>query len=155
MRFYRAMQKPGVHLVTDAIDHVEPRGVVTADGPTAYRPVAVPSFPNLFMLVGPHPPIGSQSLVIIAENQADYAMWWINQIREGRVTAAAPTEVATKEYNVNMKAAMPQTIWATGCNSWYLDKSGLPELFPWEPMRRRELLRSPDLRHFDVRTAEG
>ena len=32
MRFYRAMQKPGVHLVTDAIDHVEPRGVVTADG---------------------------------------------------------------------------------------------------------------------------
>jgi cation diffusion facilitator CzcD-associated flavoprotein CzcO len=91
MRFYRAMQKPGVHLVTDAIDHVEPRGVVTADGPTAYRSVAVPSFPNLFMLVGPHPPIGSQSLVIIAENQADYAMWWINQIREGRVTAAAPT----------------------------------------------------------------
>ena len=40
--------------------------------------------------------------MIIAENQADYAMWWINQIRERRVTAAAPTEVATKEYNVNM-----------------------------------------------------
>jgi cation diffusion facilitator CzcD-associated flavoprotein CzcO len=65
------------------------------DGAMAYRSVAVPGFPNLFMLMGPHSPIGNQSLVIIAEHQADYAMWWINQIRDGRVTAAAPTEVAT------------------------------------------------------------
>jgi hypothetical protein len=42
--------------------------------------------------------------VIIAENQADYAMWWINQIREGRVTAAAPTEVAAKDYNELLRA---------------------------------------------------
>ena len=137
--YYQAMQKPGVHLVSEAIDHVEPRGVVTADGtlheldllvlatgfdarayvrpmeivgengvtldeawedgPHAYRSVAVPGFPNLFMLMGPHSPIGNQSLVIIAENQADYAMWWINQIRDGRVVAAAPTEAATKDYN--------------------------------------------------------
>jgi len=192
-RYYRAIQKPGVHLVTDAIDHVEPEGVVTADGtlheldvlvlatgfdahayvrpltivgeagvsldeawadgPIAYRSVAVPGFPNLFMLMGPHSPIGNQSLVIIAEHQADYAMWWINQIRDGRVTAAAPTEVATKEYNEDMKAAMPQTIWATGCNSWYLDKNGLPELFPWEPVRHRELLSAPELGDFDVRPA--
>jgi hypothetical protein len=103
--------------------------------------------------MGPHSPIGNQSLVIIAEHQADYAMWWINQIRDGRVTAPAPTEVATKDYNELMKAAMPQTIWATGCNSWYLDKNGLPELFPWEPVRHRELLRAPELGDFDVRIA--
>ena len=123
--YYQAIQKPGVHLVSEAIDHVEPEGVVTADGtlheldllvlatgfdahayvrpmelvgengltldeawadgPHAYRSVAVPGFPNLFMLMGPHSPVGNQSLVIIAENQADYAMWWINAIREGRV----------------------------------------------------------------------
>ena len=70
-----------------------------ADGPHAYRSVAVPDFPNLFMLMGPHSPIGNQSLVIIAENQADYAMWWINQIRDGHVVSAAPTEAATKGYN--------------------------------------------------------
>ncbi len=101
-----------------------------ADGPAAYRSVAVPGFPNLFMLMGPHSPIGNQSLVIIAEDQADYAMWWINQIREGRVVSAAPTEAATKDYNEEMKAAMPQTVWVTGCKSWYLGKDGLPELFP-------------------------
>jgi cation diffusion facilitator CzcD-associated flavoprotein CzcO len=122
------------------------------DGPHAYRSVAVPGFPNLFMLMGPHSPIGSQSLVIIAENQADYAMWWINEIREGRAASAAPTERATKEYNELMKADMPQTIWMTGCKSWYLGKDGLPELFPWVPQRHRELLRSPETSHFVVRT---
>ena len=191
--YYRSIQKPGVHLVTEAIDHVEPRGVVTSDGvlheldllvlatgfdarayvrpmgivndngvtldevwedgPHAYRSIAVPGFPNLFMLMGPHSPIGNQSLVLIAENQADYAMWWINKIRNGDIIAASPTDAATKDYNEQMKSAMPQTIWMTGCNSWYLGKDGLPELFPWRPARHRELLATPDVSHFDVRTA--
>ncbi len=190
--YYQAVQKPGVTLVDDAIDHVEPTGVVTADGtlhevdalvlatgfdarayvrpmhivgesgrtledawsdgPQAYRSVAVPDFPNMFMLMGPHSPIGTQSLVIIAENQADYALWWIKRIREGSVVSASPTEAATKGYNADMKAAMPHTVWATGCKSWYLGKDGLPELFPWSPVLHRELLKIPDLDHFDVRT---
>ena len=190
--YYQAIQRPGVRLVSEAIDHVQPAGVVTdgvlheldvlvlatgfdahayvhpielvgengltldeawADGPHAYRSIAVPGFPNLFMLMGPHSPVGNQSLVIIAENQADYAMWWINEMRAGRVASAAPTEAATKDYNESMKAAMPQTIWVTGCKSWYLGKDGLPELFPWRPVRHRELLRTPETSHFDVRTA--
>lgn len=124
---------------------------VWADGPRAYRSVAVPGFPNLFMLMGPHSPIGNNSLIYVAEDQADYAIWWINQIRDGHVVAAAPTEVATKEYNEAMKAAMPQTIWVTGCNSWYLGKDGLPELFPWEPERHRELLREHQFADFEIR----
>jgi cation diffusion facilitator CzcD-associated flavoprotein CzcO len=190
--FYRSVRQPGVEVITDAVDHIESRGVVTADGtlheldllvyatgfdarayvrplevigegglsldeawadgPIAYRSVAVPGFPNLFMLMGPHSPIGNQSLVPIAEDQADYAMWWINQLRDGVVRAAAPTEAATKEYNERMKAAMPQTIWVTGCSSWYLGKDGLPELFPWTPETHHELLRQPVLADFDVRT---
>ena len=191
--YYQSVQKPGVKVVDDAIDHIEPTGVVTADGtlheidvlvlatgfdahayvrpmnivgasgrtldeawydgPQAYRSVAVPDFPNLFMLMGPHSPIGNQSLVIVAEHQADYAIWWINQIRDGHVVSASPTEAATKGYNEDMKAAMPQTVWMTGCTSWYLGKDGRPELFPWLPARHRELLRAPDVADFDVRTS--
>jgi cation diffusion facilitator CzcD-associated flavoprotein CzcO len=190
--FYRSVRQPGVEVITEQIDRIEPRGIVTADGtlheldllvyatgfdarayvrpltvireggltldeawsdgPMAYRSVAVPGFPNLFMLMGPHSPIGNQSLIPIAEDQADYAMWWINQLRDGVVRAAAPTEAATKEYNESMKAAMPQTIWVTGCSSRYLGKDGLRELFPWPPDTHRELLRRPELADFDVRT---
>jgi cation diffusion facilitator CzcD-associated flavoprotein CzcO len=192
-RYYRSVQQPGVEVITAAIDHIEPRGVVTADGtlheldllvyatgfdarayvrpmevigeggltldeawadgPKAYRSVAVPRFPNLFMLMGPHSPIGNQSLVPIAEDQADYAMWWIERLRDGSVQAAAPTEAATKEYNERMDAAFPPTIWVSGCNSWYLGKDGLPELFPWAPQTHHDLLRHPELDDFDVRTA--
>jgi cation diffusion facilitator CzcD-associated flavoprotein CzcO len=191
--YYQALQKPGVRLVTEDIDHIEPTGVVTTDGnlhqvdvlalatgfdahaytrpmvitgehgltleeawidgPHAYRSVAVPGYPNMFMLVGPHSPIGSQSLVMIAETQADYVLWWIDQLRMGGVVSAAPAEVATKSYNEDMKAAMPQTVWITGCKSWYLGKDGLPELFPWRAERHRELLETPDIKDFDVRTA--
>jgi len=51
-----------------------------------------------------------------------------------------------------MKAAMPQTIWVSGCSSWYIGKDGLPELFPWTPETHRELLRQPMLADFDVLT---
>ena len=63
---------------------------VWSDGPHAYRSVAVPGFPNMFMLMGPHSPIGNQSLVPIAEDQADYALWWINadSRRAGRFGSA-------------------------------------------------------------------
>lgn len=189
--YYQSLQKPGVEVITDPIDHVEPLGVVTADGtlhqvdvlvlatgfdarayvrpmkisgenglpldetwrdgPTAYRSVAVPGFPNMFMLMGPHSPIGNQSLIPVAEDQADYALWWIRQIAEGRVVSAAPTKVATEKYNEEMKAAMPKTVWMTGCNSWYLGKDGLPELFPWTPRRHHELLATPELGDFQVR----
>jgi hypothetical protein len=100
---------------------------------------------NLFMLMGPHSPIGNQSLVSIAEDQADYAMWWINRIRDGEVIAAAPSATATTDYNEEMKPAMPQTVWVTGCKSWYLGKDGLPELFPWTPDRHHELLATPEV----------
>lgn len=67
-----------------------------ADGPTAYRSVAVPGFPNLFMLMGPHSPIGNQSLIPIAEDQVDYAMWWIDQIRVGASLPPRPPRNTTR-----------------------------------------------------------
>jgi cation diffusion facilitator CzcD-associated flavoprotein CzcO len=186
--YYRAMQRPAVGLITDPIDHVEPRGIVTADGnlheidvlvlatgfdahaffrpmeligadgvtaddvwgsgPRAYRTVAVPGFPNFFMLIGPHSPIGNHSLIAIAETQADYVLRWITELRAGRITNAAPSAAATEEFNAALRAALPDTVWATGCTSWYLDADGRPELWPWSPARHRAMLREPVPAHF-------
>ena len=60
------------------------------DGPRAYRTVAIPRFPNLFMLIGPHSPVGNHSLISIAETQAGYVMRWIQMWREGRIATMAP-----------------------------------------------------------------
>ncbi|MBO2446392.1 NAD(P)/FAD-dependent oxidoreductase [Actinomadura barringtoniae] len=188
--FYDAVQRPDVEVVTDAIDHVEARGVVTADGrlheidvlvlatgfdahayvrpmdlttsdgrtleaawqdgPRAYQTVALPGFPNFFMLMGPHSPIGNYSLIAIAEAQADYILGWIRRWRAGLVASMAPTADATERFNSDMREALPRTIWTSGCASWYLGKDGLPELWPWTPREHASMLRTPVFDDFET-----
>ncbi|WP_160330179.1 alpha/beta hydrolase fold domain-containing protein [Streptomyces roseifaciens] len=121
-----------------------------ARGPYAYRTVAVPGFPNFFMLCGPHSPVGSQAVPPIAEAQAGYVLRWIETLRHTGITAASPTPQATARYNDALRAAMPGTAWTSGCTSYYLDAHGLPELWPWMPEKHRDMLRTPVLDDFTV-----
>ncbi len=121
------------------------------DGPHSYQTVAMPGLPNFLMLMGPHSPIGNHSLIAIAEVQADYVLSWVDKLRRGSVTSFVPTKQATTEFNQSMREAMPRTVWATGCNSWYLGPDGVPELWPWLPAKHREMLSSPAMEDFEVR----
>jgi cation diffusion facilitator CzcD-associated flavoprotein CzcO len=120
------------------------------EGPRAHRTVAIAGFPNFFMLMGPHSPVGNYSLIAIAEAQADFAMRWIQAWRDGSVSTVAPRAAAMERFNEEMRSAMPGTIWTTGCDSWYLGKDGLPETWPWTPERHREMLRRPKLEEFEL-----
>jgi len=123
-----------------------------AGGPRAYRTVALPGFPNFFMMLGPHSPIGNHSLVAVVETQADWVLRWLERLRRGEIESAAPTRPATDHFNDEMKRSMPETVWTTGCNSWYLGEDGLPELWPWTPERHREMLAAPVDEDFAVRS---
>ncbi|MDT5239400.1 MAG: hypothetical protein QOF88_2470 [Mycobacterium sp.] len=83
-----------------------------ADGPRAYRTVALPGFPNLFTLMGPHSPIGNHSLIAVAEAQTGYIVNWIKRMRDERLSSVAPTDEATDAYYDRLKAAFPGTIWS-------------------------------------------
>jgi len=111
-----------------------------ADGPRAYRTVAVPGFPNFFMLMGPNSPVGNYALTAIAETQAGYVLDWVQRWRRGEYTTASPTLAATEEYYRQVDSALPDTVWATGCDSWYLGQNGKPELFPWAPEQHKVML---------------
>jgi cation diffusion facilitator CzcD-associated flavoprotein CzcO len=121
--------------------------------PFAYRSVALPGFPNYFMLVGPHSPFGNFSVIAIAEAQADYIMRCIGLYTRGEVDAMAPCVKATDEYNAQLVRAMPNTIWTSGCSSWYLDSNGRPNTFPGTPARHRALLAEPVRAHFHLAPA--
>lgn len=123
-----------------------------ADGPKAYRTVAVPGFPNFFTLIGPHSPIGNHSLIAIAEAQADYILRWLDDISAGRAHHVVPRADATERFNRRMREAMPNTVWTTGCQSWYLGPDGQPELWPWTPAEHRQMLGEPVREDFEVRT---
>lgn len=112
--------------------------------PYGYRSVAIPGFPNVFMLIGPHSPFGNQSLFLISETQRAFAMRWIERWQRGEVAWSAPTAEAAERFNEEMKAALPDTIWTSGCNSWYIGKDGLPSVWPWPASHHREILQEPE-----------
>lgn len=116
-----------------------------ADGPKAHLGITMPGFPNLFMMMGPHSPFGNYSLTAMAENQADHILGWLRRWCEGEFDTVEPTAETTDRFNQEMRDAMPNTVWATGCQSWYLGADGLPELWPWTPRRYTEMmLADPD-----------
>ena len=117
--------------------------------PFAYRSVGLPGFPNVLMLIGPHSPFGNQSLFAISENQQRFAMDVIEGWRRGEHDGISPTLEATERFNAEMREAMPNTVWATGCDSWYIGKDGLPSAWPWLPARHEEILRRREADHWE------
>jgi cation diffusion facilitator CzcD-associated flavoprotein CzcO len=114
----------------------------------AYRSVAVPGFPNFFLLVGPNSPIGNSSVIQISELQIAYIQQLLDLVRDGSCRGVAPTAVAAQAFNASLREAMKGTVWVTGCKSWYLDRNGNPALWPWSFDRFRDEMRQPDLADF-------
>lgn len=186
--FYHQVQRDDVEIVSEGIDRIESRGVVTLDGrlhefdvivlatgfkshaylrpvnvfsdghsldeawasgPRAYRSVAVPGFPNFFMIMGPNSPVGNFSLVPIAEAQSHYIVEWIEKWSRGHFDTASPTQGAADSYADFLRQGMPNTVWVTGCDSWYLGADGLPELWPFSPHDYMKLLGKADGMNFE------
>lgn len=124
---------------------------VWRDGPRAFQTVAMPGFPNFFMMLGPHSPVGNLALTTVAESQADHIVGWIERWCRGEFDTVEPTAAATERFNARLRAAMPDTVWTTGCNSWYLNKDGVPEVWPLTPADHRGMLASPDPGQYHLR----
>jgi hypothetical protein len=43
-----------------------------------------------------------------------------------------------------MKEVLPDTIWASGCKSWYIGADGVPSVWPYEASHHREILQAPE-----------
>jgi cation diffusion facilitator CzcD-associated flavoprotein CzcO len=141
--FFRPMQLTG----RDGIAADE----LWRDGPRAYQTVAIPGFPNFFMMLGPHSPVGNLALTGVAQSQADHILRWIERWRRDDFDTVEPTSAATETFNAGLRAAMPNTVWTTGCNSWYLNKDGVPEVWPFTPGEHRAMLANPDPGQYEFR----
>jgi cation diffusion facilitator CzcD-associated flavoprotein CzcO len=116
-----------------------------AERPTAYLSIGVPGLPNLFMLNGPNGPVGNFSLIEVAELQMDYALQLVDRIADGTCRLISPSTDATEAHEAARTAAAGKTVWATGCNSWYLDDRGVPMAWPWSFREFRAQMAAPDM----------
>jgi len=124
--------------------------------PRAHRATSVPGFPNFWMLEGPTGPIGNISLIMVSEHQIDYVIACLDKMKRDGLAAMAPREEAFRQYNAAMTEAVQRTVWVTGgCQSWYLDKDGIPNIYPWTPHQYRHEMRHPKFSEFRlIRTSD-
>jgi cation diffusion facilitator CzcD-associated flavoprotein CzcO len=132
------------------------RGGVTLDEAwanvaTAYYAIAIPDFPNFFMLNGPSAPVGNFSLTEIAEYQWDYISQLVSGIEAGRYAAISPKPEAMRAYREAHKQAARKTIFASGCTSWYLDAEGVPMNWPYSYKAFRDAMAKPVFEDFEAR----
>jgi cation diffusion facilitator CzcD-associated flavoprotein CzcO len=124
---------------------------VWKDGPIAYMAISVADFPNFFMLNGPSGPVGNFSLIEVAELQFAYVIQLIEQVRSGACNEISASREAMARYDSERREAAMNTIWASGCKSWYLDENGVPTAWPWTFDRFRAEMSEPLLDDFDRR----
>ena len=126
-------------------------GEFWGNAPRAHRGISLPGFPNLWMVEGPTSPIGNVSLVMITEHQVDYIISMLDKMRRENVHALAPKQEAYQAYNDGLAKAAEETVWVTGgCDSWYIDGSGLPNLYSHAPQQYFDDMHNLDLDEYET-----
>jgi cation diffusion facilitator CzcD-associated flavoprotein CzcO len=123
---------------------------VWRERPSAYMSVAVPGFPNFFMLNGPNSPVGNFSLIRTAEMQFAYLMRLVEHLQEGGQRYAVASAEAAEAFEEERVEAAKDTVWATGCRSWYLDDRGIPFLWPFSFDRFSAEMEKPRFQDYAV-----
>ena len=163
-KWYPALGRDNVELVTDGIAEVRAHSIVTGAGeevavdaiifgtgfnvtempvasyvrgrdgrtldehwqgsPRAHLGSTVPGFPNLFMLLGPNTGLGHSSMVYMIESQVAYVIDALKAMRRRGAATAEVRPEAVRDFNDGIDERMRDTVWNTGCSSWYLDATG-------------------------------
>jgi hypothetical protein len=103
------------------------------------------------MLNGPNGPVGNFSLIEVAEIQFRYIMQLVERIRAGECREISATDEALAAFEQARVQAAQNTVWVTGCRSWYLDDRGIPAVWPWPFPRFRTEMRTPEPAAFEMR----
>jgi cation diffusion facilitator CzcD-associated flavoprotein CzcO len=119
-----------------------------ADKIQAYRSLCLAGFPNFFLMLGPNSPIGNYSVIAISEMQADYALQLVSQWQAGQLETIEVKPEAVQGWSAMLQEKMGHTVWASGCNSWYLDGDGDPLLWPGNWKQWVAEMRSPEIGDF-------
>ncbi len=94
------------------------------DGARAYLGMAVPGFPNMFLIYGPNTNLGSSSIILMMEQQARYIRQIVEELARGGVHRAFEVRPAVEQaYDAEVQSRLDAGVWTT-CDSWYRTASG-------------------------------
>lgn len=94
------------------------------DGAHAYLGMAVPGFPNFFMLYGPNTNVGSNSVIFMLEAQARYIVRALKHMRRKGKTYIAVRPAALADFVAKIDRWMVGTVWTTQCSNYFRAPNG-------------------------------
>jgi cation diffusion facilitator CzcD-associated flavoprotein CzcO len=95
----------------------------------SYLGITVSGFPNLFLLMGPNTGLGHNSMILMIEAQARYAVQTLAAMRRERLAFVDVKPEVEARFRAQLAEKMKGTVWTTGCASWYQTANG--EVFLW------------------------
>jgi cation diffusion facilitator CzcD-associated flavoprotein CzcO len=125
-------------------------------GAEAYLGTTVSGFPNLFFLIGPNTGLGHSSMVLMIESQLAYVLDAVKKMRARRLKLVDVKAAVQARYNARLQERLKRTVWASGCMSWYLTRSGKnTTLWPGFTFEFRLRTRRFDLRSYEQVSLPG
>jgi cation diffusion facilitator CzcD-associated flavoprotein CzcO len=119
-----------------------------ADAPVAYEGCMVAGFPNYYFVTGPNTGVGSNSVIFMIEQAANFIINCIEAA--GPRGLIEPKQSAMDAYNAEIQAALSGTVWAESCSSWYKTDSGrITALYPYNAQAFRKRHRQFHQDHFN------
>ncbi|BDD63132.1 hypothetical protein MAP00_008070 [Monascus purpureus] len=89
-------------------------------GPEGYNCSVMHGFPNFFLLLGSNSITGHTSAIMAIENSINYAFRILKPVFQEEATAVEIKKEAEDSYVSWMQSALQNTVWNTGCQSWYV-----------------------------------
>jgi cation diffusion facilitator CzcD-associated flavoprotein CzcO len=107
-----------------------------AEVPHAYLGLTVSGYPNFFMFYGPNTNQGGNSIIVILEAQANYVLDALRVLDEQTARALDVRRDVMETYNRELAAALADTVWSDGCQSYFKNAQGkiatqLPQTSRW------------------------
>lgn len=98
----------------------------------AYLGLSVPGFPNMFLLYGPNTNGGSGSVVNTIECGVGHLLAALGEMERADASRIEVSRAAAEEFDRELRAALADTVWQSGCHNWYVDENGNdPNNWPW------------------------
>lgn len=120
------------------------------DGAHAYLGLAVPSFPNMFVMYGPNTNLGVGSIVYMLESQARYITELVGELDRRPGTYFDVKADVAQRFDEELHARLGKSVW-TLCSSWYRNAAGrIPNNWPGTMTAYRRRTRKPDLADYDI-----
>lgn len=100
--------------------------------PRAYLGLSAPGFPNMFLLYGPNTNGGSGSVIFTLEAGIEHVLAALRELDRAEASRIEVRAEAAEQFDRELRAALGETVWHSGCTNWYVDENGNdPSQWPW------------------------